>query len=691
MNYLRLIAFILILLVGQTLLFSQEKPPVDSLKTVVVTATLNPEREDAVPMRINRLDESQLAVTPVTNADELLTMVPGVFVNRSWGIFSKNSSVTMRGLSGSARVLVLLDGVPLNRAGGGGINWHMIGPEQLSHIEVLSGPASSLYGQNSMGGVIQLFSSKPSDSLMLQAGLEYGSFNTKACNLSAGKAYKKGKVYWSARAFYREGDGYILTDDSLRTAYDKEAFLEEGNLHLSAGCELLPGHETSFTWIMQHDKRGSGIKVFEPRGSFNSYLTQLYSLKYQWKISPKTRLSLGISHQSELLESVDEKYNTQGLYKLVDTEMGMQDIGVMINITHLYHSHQLTAGADIRSGYLANLDLYRTSTDRIESGGNLKAAGIFVQDEYRILPDRLFLVAGVRVDAALFSDGYLTVAEPTQETGFTEDINSNFSQEGWQALSPKIGLRYKLHKNAGFYISAGRGFSPPKLNDLTSSGKIRKGFKLANPELGPELIDNYEIGANFNLFQKLTLTPSIYYSIAGNLQYQVSTGDSMDVAGVLKPVFQVRNVAGVDISGAEIKAEWNPSHHLALFGIYSYSRSLIQTQGETDPLLSKLDGKQLSEVPQHLASAGILMRYRQWFGKADWSYTGSLWYDDENTLLTEDYHLFNIKAGYQITPQFLFTVTVQDLFDNVHTDKKGMLSPGRFILTGLRFRMGLEP
>jgi len=100
-----------------------------------------------VPGRVTIIDSKTINNLPVQNVDEILRSVANVNVNRSWGIFSQNASVTMRGLDGSARVLVLLDGVPLNKSAGGSINWNFRYPiDNIDKIEVIKGPASAIYG-----------------------------------------------------------------------------------------------------------------------------------------------------------------------------------------------------------------------------------------------------------------------------------------------------------------------------------------------------------------------------------------------------------------------------------------------------------------------------------------------------------------------------------------------------------------
>lgn len=662
---------------------------VDSLARVVVTATLHPSSTDKVPARVTVTDSLNLATAAITNTDEVLASVPGVLVNRSWGIFSKNSAVTMRGLNGSARVLTLLDGVPLNLSGGGGINWHLLGPEQISRIEVLNGPASALYGQNAMGGVIQLFTRQRPEAALLRLGAEYGSYGTISLGATYLQPLAKRNGWIAAGGFSRAGDGYILTPESQRTSYDTTAWLREVSGRISGGLDLAPGHQADFSCVIQGDRRGSGTRVYEERGAFVQTGTGLFSARFRGNFGYSTSYNAVVYSLSENTYTLDEKVNNQGFYKLADIYTYRRDAGILLNISRTTRRHRITAGLDFRSGILKGSTLYRSDTDSLASGGQIAVAGVFVQDEMELIPEKLMVQAGLRYDAALFSRGFLAVVNPTSETGFAGDTLQQFPSGNWGAFSPKLGLRYRFSKTYSVYVSAGQGYSAPKLNDLTSSGKIRRGFKLANPALEPEWIRTLEAGGNLSPFAGLHLSPAVFYSLARSLQYQVSTGDSMEVTGEPKPVLQVRNVAGIEVAGAEMRFEWYLRKAWYIYGAYSFSHSLLMTADAEDTLVRKLDGKFISEVPAHLGSAGLMFRMPVWFARIDWSYTGQLWYDDDNTILTDPFHQVNLKAGYLFHRNWLVSLTIQDLFDDVHIDKKGLLSPGRYVTAGIRYQTAL--
>jgi len=91
---------------------------------VVVTANRGASCIADVPARVTLISSAAIESRPVTSVDEILATVPGLNISRSFGIFSHKSTVTMRGLSGNeqARVLVMIDGVPVNKSNGGSVN-----------------------------------------------------------------------------------------------------------------------------------------------------------------------------------------------------------------------------------------------------------------------------------------------------------------------------------------------------------------------------------------------------------------------------------------------------------------------------------------------------------------------------------------------------------------------------------------
>ncbi|PKP37550.1 MAG: hypothetical protein CVT98_05960, partial [Bacteroidetes bacterium HGW-Bacteroidetes-15] len=85
---------------------------------VIVSATRTESRISDIPGRVEVITPEKISLSSYQSVDELLSLLPGVQTARSFGLFSFRSTVSMRGVSGKeqARTLVLLNGVPVNKA-----------------------------------------------------------------------------------------------------------------------------------------------------------------------------------------------------------------------------------------------------------------------------------------------------------------------------------------------------------------------------------------------------------------------------------------------------------------------------------------------------------------------------------------------------------------------------------------------
>lgn len=638
---------------------------------VNVTANRNSRNVDDVPGRVTVIDSKKIDELPVQNVDDLLKYVANVHVNRSWGIFSQNASVTMRGLDASARVLVLLNGVPLNKSSGGSVNWQIIAKDEIERIEVIKGPASAIYGNNAMAGVINIITKKPSKKLQGEASLLYGTYNTLGAfaNLG-GSSVKDGKgIVWGLGGFYRQGDGYYLTPENDRDSIDAKAFLNEYNINGNLGYSFNNNHQVEFSARIYDDSKGQGRKVYEENGDYMSVNTLYLNGKYTGVFN-KTIVNALLFYQLENEFKQSESISSSsGKYKLSERESVKDDIGLWINATtHFSDNNIITYGVDLKQGSANVVTTYKTSTDILTYEGVLDFYGLFVQDELKFMDDKLVVVAGARMDFSKYHKGRLIVENPTSNTGFIDSVSQDFSSNSWSAFSPKIAVSYKLGKGNSVYASYSKGFMPPKLDDLSKSGKIRKGFKLANPELGPEYLTNYEIGGTFVNNDKLFVEPSIYVSLGKDFQYFVGTGDSVDTGGdELKPVYQRQNISDVQVLGFEITVRYNPTKKLQFDANYTYNSSTIKDYKGTSEQ-ADITGNFIIEVPKHMAFAGILWNNKVVNTSVTYNYVGSQWYDDQNTILLNSYQTIDIQFSKTFLTKYDVILTIQNILDNEFVD-----------------------
>lgn len=661
-----------------------------NISEVVVTANRSSRNAEDIPGRVSIVNSKLIAQLPVQNADEILRSVANINVNRSWGIFSQNASVTMRGLDGSSRVLVLLDGIPLNKSAGGSINWNLVSIDNIHKIEVIKGPASAIYGNNAMAGVISIITKDPSKAIQGRIGLFGGSYETFGgeFNLSGSNIKNNKGLIWSIDSYYRKGAGYILEPYETRDSNNVKASLMEYHIATMLGYQFNKNNKIEFSFTTYDDHRGQGRKVYEELGDYVSVRTNYLRANYVGTFN-NTRLNiLGFYQFENEFKQTESIGSNTGKYKLSDRDSYKHDGGLWVNATtFISEKNILTYGVDIKRGSADVTNTYYTSTDMLKYTGILDFIGFFIQDEIVTYNEKLIFVVGARMDFSSYHNGQLIVKNPTSNTGFIEPFDENFSSSNWSAFSPKIAMKYKFNKSYSAYISYSQGFMPPKIDDLSKSGKIRKGFKLANPKLGPEYITNYEVGATLTFFDKLTIEPSVYYSLGKDFQYFVGTGDSIDTGGdALVPIYQRQNIAEVQVIGAEISINYQLNKNLNLTLNYSINNSTIKDYHKPESYDKDLTGKYIIEVPKHMFYSGVSWETKYFNTMLSYNFVSSQWYDDENTIQIDSYDILDMQLSKEFAESIKISLTVQNILDNEYIDRKGYLSPGRFIIAEIKYK-----
>ncbi len=132
---------------------------------------------------------------------ELLRLQPGVDIVRSGGPGAQ-TSVFLRG-GNSNHVLVLIDGVRVSSSNTGAYSWEQLPVNQVDRIEIVRGPRGSIYGSDSIGGVIQVFTRSSPDPYARLTGGSYGT-----TEFEGGLGYQGQRTRLSLNAGYRKADGF---------------------------------------------------------------------------------------------------------------------------------------------------------------------------------------------------------------------------------------------------------------------------------------------------------------------------------------------------------------------------------------------------------------------------------------------------------------------------------------------------
>ena len=208
---------------------------------VVVTASRIPQQRDAVIGDISVINRQAIEAAGQSTLAELLQSQPGVEIEANGGMGSL-SNIRLRG-NNIQSVVVLIDGMRVSSAANGLTNFSQISLEQVDHIEILRGAASSLYGSDAIGGVIQIFTKQGSQGTHISASAGYGSFNTRKASTNISGTLNE--TSYSIGVTSVASDGISAVKALAGVDADKDAYR---NMSLNANLrqKIIEGHELSF-------------------------------------------------------------------------------------------------------------------------------------------------------------------------------------------------------------------------------------------------------------------------------------------------------------------------------------------------------------------------------------------------------------------------------------------------------------
>ncbi|NTW23216.1 MAG: TonB-dependent receptor, partial [Lentimicrobium sp.] len=351
-------------------------------------------------------------------------------------------------------------------------------------------------------------------------------------------------------------------------------------------------------------------------------------------------------------------------------------------------SQLLTGGFDYKNGSVDAYDEYLTSTDIVYNEGKMNTYALFAQDEVKLYNDRIGIIAGLRFDMASFYEGSFRIQYPSPETAFMFDYQMpEMPQQNWNAISPRLSAQYKWGNNDRVYGMYSHGFRPSVLDDLCRSGRIKGGFKIANPAVKPEYLNNFETGIDLQAFKNARFSASAFYSRGKDFQYYVSNGQTIDMGFGERPIFIRANISEVEIYGAEAEFRLDILPELNVFANYSYTHSIIldYTKIAGNDTID-LSGNYLTDVPANIFSCGANWNNRIFNAGLFLHYTGSMYINDQNTvdeiLLSDSYPAYttvDVKLWKAFRKHYKIALNIQNLFDKEFYDSKYAVCPGRFI------------
>jgi iron complex outermembrane receptor protein len=605
----------------------QEQGTAEALDEIVVTATRrqSPVREVARSVSVVGQERIQNATQQLA-LDEALSVVPGLYMQNRYN-FSQDLRISLRGFGarsgfGIRGVRVYVDGIP-ETLPDGQAQVDSIDLGSTKSIEVLRGPASSLYG-NASGGVIAVETELGSRMPFIEGGIAGGELGFQKYNLKTGGS--SGSIDYLFNASKQEIDGYrdhsfsrgtllngklgfgITDDDRLTVAVnhtDQPESEDAGGINLAeAAADIRAARDLNVLFnageALSQQRLGFVYERDRPHGAL---LLRNY---YVWR-----------DFSNEL------PFESGGA---VDLQRFFYGVGAQYTPRSLFPERlEMTAG----------FDLDRQDDDRLRFDNNqgvrddltfdqrerVDSAGIYLQAKYE-LTDDLSLSAGLRYDELTFDvdDRFLGDGDDSGEIDFSE-------------LSPSAGLTFGLGQHV-LFGSFSRSFETPTTTELAnpdSSG----GF---NQALKPQLADNFEVGIKGE-------RNSAYYEVS---VFHIDLKDELvpfELAASPGRTFY-SNAGRSDRTGVESAVSWQ--HESGLSADLSYTYSDFTLDDFVDQAGTDVTGASLPGLPRHFGYAGLSYTGNGLFARLESLYSGKLYADNANATEVDSYVVTNLRVSREL-------------------------------------------
>ncbi|MGK2926185.1 MAG: TonB-dependent receptor domain-containing protein [Lysobacterales bacterium] len=407
----------------------------------IETYQLKPDLVVTPSRKVEPLDRTLSSISVITREDiersvaedlfELLRLQPGVDIVRTGGAGTQ-TSVFLRG-GNSNHVLVLVDGVRVSSANTGAYAWEQLPLNQVERVEIVRGPRGSIYGSDSIGGVIHVFTRSSPDPY---ARITAGSFGT--AEAEAGMGYQGEATRLSVNAGYRRANGFSAQNpDGFSYNPDDDGF-ETANLGVKGSTESRHGRwEYSLLAIDSESEFDQG----------DSDARQLVSsVGFDGQLTANWHYQLQAGYLRDKLFSDFEFFTTD------------------FKSSRYQFSWQNQLDLDLASQLSFGLDYYREDGESADTWDEDRDnVGLFAIWDGQF--DRLHLQLGGRLDD-----------------------NSRFGSE----FTGQVGAGYDLSETWQARLSYGSAFRGPNLSEQFSPGV--GGLFAGNPDLDAESSTAGEFG-----------------------------------------------------------------------------------------------------------------------------------------------------------------------------------------------------
>lgn len=580
-----------------TPLFAAEEILLDD---VVVTATRTPQPRESIIADVTVINAEEIQRGGQSTLVEILQQQPGIEITNNGGA-GKASGIFMRGTN-TSHVVVLIDGIRVQSATLGTTTFENLPLNQIDRIEILRGPATSLYGQDAIGGVIQIFTKKGTDKPKFYASVGYGTYDT-----TIAEAGVRGKLRDTAFALgisANTTDGFSALDTNNRNLNDNDGY-RNFSVTGSLSNQIAEGHEVGLNLLHSKGKTRFDNRfnidpffpAFDPSFSNNADLEQhSYSLSAKNQILDHWKSTLRVG------QGFDEVVNFAALGPFVTESKSV----------FRTKQNQINWQNDITLPLGTLTLMYDKLEEKVNSTVDFKSKKR-TNEGYMI--------------------GYLaSIGAHTLHATAREDHNSSFGNN----FTGGLGYGFSFNDYWRATASYGSAFKAPTFNDLYFPDFF--GFPTSNPNLKPEKSDNVEASLRYQ-DSNSNASVTVYENSIKNLI-------ALDAITFVPFNVNKAEIQGMTIAGSQRWGNWNLS---ASVDIQS------PRDKETENLLVR-------RANRH-GKANLAYTWQDWSFGAEAITSSARYNDSANEFRMGGYTIYNLTGQYKINADWTVQARANNIFN----------------------------
>lgn len=670
---------------------------VKTLATIVVTASREGESINNTPAAISQITAKDIEDKHATFIGQLLNQTPGVLMN---DLGNEQHMMSIRQPITTAAVFQYLeDGISIRPVGVFNHNaLYEVNLAGVDNIEILRGPASSLYGSNAIGGTVNFITKAPTLTPTADIGISASSEGYRRLDVGASNTfdteYGEHGLRLSAYASDR-GDSWQDHAES-----NKQSVTLRHDWRISDVTQIknifsynhLEADMTGSLNVDDYNKRsGYSYQTFTYRAVDSTRLSS--QINHKWSDQQQTQATL---YYRDNTTEQNPSYNIRtdirngtptGTYTGQITENAFQSYG--LNVQHSVDLDQVKWVVGAMADHSPNqaktndIEVFRDPTSLVYTGYqqrqllrnfnvDVNNQAIYGQANWQVLPN-LNLVGGARYDWISYDfDNQLT---PSRVTG-APDEKRNFKK-----ASPQLGVVWNITPKMDVYSNWSQGFVPPEVSSLY-------GANLVTPDLDAATFNNIDAGLRFKLLDdRLDGEITVYrlqgkdevisYTKADNTREPRNAGKTLHQGIEIGGTWKISDAYDqrVKVSGSIAQHEYEEFQPSP---VLNYSANTMPSSPKSFGTIEY----QIKPIPELLLSAeGV--------------YVGSYWINDANTEKYNGHTLLNLRAnyrnnGYEVFGQILNATDVHYAESTSFSNNQVSYTPAapRTYLLGLRYHFG---